>query len=171
MNDSSAPSSNVRDRYYQLQQYLGIDLSELEDAFMKTPRVLQDAAELAARADFVHSVAKHTLEIVKAEAGARIRAVLVGGKEPSEARIAASVPLDEEVKQAFRAIDDAAYEADICTALHKSLHEQVYLLNKAADMVLAGFITPTSINEHRRAQIHAVRTAMNSRGPIARPSD
>jgi hypothetical protein len=170
MNDNSETTVSIRDRYYQLQRYLGIDLNELEDAFMTTPRVLQDAAELAARADNAHSVTKHTLEIVKAEAGARVRAVLIGGKEPSEARIAASIPLDDEVKQAFRALDAAAYEADICTALAKNLHDQVFLLNKAADMVLAGFITPRSIDEHRRAQIHAVRTTM-SRGHIGRPSD
>lgn len=172
-------ANDLIDRYYELRQHLGIDLLDLEHAFMVTPRVIQDAAELAAKADNVKNVAKHTLDIVKAEAGERIRSpARPGGRDLSEARVAAVLPLDPQVQEARRLYDNATYEADLCTALHQSLRDQSFLLSKTAEMVIAGFISPTTAHEHRREEIVAaraaaagVRASQDNRGKgLARPT-
>jgi hypothetical protein len=163
--------SDLIDRYYELRQHLGIDMMELEHAFMITPTAIQDAAELAAKANNAQAAAKHTVDIVKAEASERIRSQPIHGKDPSEARIASIIPLDHEVQEAWRQLATATYESDICDALYQSLREQGFLLSKTADLVIAGFISPTTVHEQRRAEIHAARVAANNKSKnLARPS-
>lgn len=162
-------NGDLMEEYNRLRFYLGIDLMDLEQAFMTTPRILQDAGELAAAADAVENLTKHALEVTRAETADRLRqsASASSGRELSEARINSLLPLHEEVREAVRAYDDAIRQAQICQALYKSLEVQSRLLTKAADMLISGFITPTSIHDARRAEINRVR---RREGQLGRPT-
>jgi len=176
--ESDTQSALLR-RYYDLRTYLGIDLLELDRAYMQTPRILQEAGELSAEADATEMTARHTYDIIKAEAGARIRSVLVAGKEPSEARIDKLLPLEPEVQDARVAHDKARYEAQICQILYRSLDTQSRILGKASDMVMGGYVSPSAAyardqrhSDIRRAQVEAdAQTREKERHGISRPTD
>lgn len=158
--------SEIVKRYYELREHLGFDLTDLDHAFMVTPRILEEAGELVAQADKVENVAKHVWEIVKAEAGERLRANGI----TTEARIASMLAAEDDVQDARRAYDLAVFEAKVCASLHRALDTQSRLLMKAADMIVAGYLSPTAINAQRRAEIRAARTAADGeRRALARP--
>jgi hypothetical protein len=150
-------ASPILRRYYDLRQYLGIDLLELDKAFNETPKMFQQAGELAADADANENAAKHALDVIRAEAGERIRSVAIHGKDPSEARIASLLPLDGDVQEARTALDNTRYESQVCTALYKSLEVQSRLLSKASDMVLSSYMSPSVVLDQRRAEIRKAR--------------
>jgi hypothetical protein len=160
MPEDQGTASPILRRYYELREYLGIDLMAIDVAYMQTPRILQDAGELAAEADRNEGAAKHTLDIVKAGAGERIRQSPVNGRPPSEERIKALLSLQEDVQAAQSALNQAHYESQVCTALFKSLDTQASrLLPKVSDMVTVGFISPTAAYEGRRREIREARVA------------
>ena len=149
----------IREKYYRLADHLGLDLLDMEGGFMRTPRVLQDAGELAAKADEASNLARHALDIAVATVADRLRQVPVNGKEPSQARIESMVPLDPDVQHARNAHAAAIYDAKICSALFESFKQQAFLLTKAADMVVAGYITPAALNNQLRGEIRRARVA------------
>jgi hypothetical protein len=154
--------SPLMDRYRDLEKHLGIDMTDLEHAFMATPRILQEAGELAAKADEYKVLAKYAIEVASAEAAQRIREVQVPnyqGKmaEPSQNRIDSQLPLCEEVQQAHRLYARASYEAEVCASLHEAFAHQSRLLSKTADMVVSGFITPGVLQDQRRADYQRAR--------------
>jgi hypothetical protein len=162
------PDSPIIARYNELRHYLGLellDMLELERAYMQTPRIIEEAGQLAASADKTENDAKHNLDIAKAAAGERIRSIPVAGREPSEARVTSLLPLEPDVQEARNILDQARYEAQVCESLYKALETQSRLLAKATDMVLSGYITPTAAYEDRRAEVRQARIANN----IARP--
>jgi hypothetical protein len=155
-------------KYYKLRRHLGVDLIELDHAFMVTPTILQDVGELAAEANRDEAVAKHNLDIAKGEAAERLRATRVG---ISEARLSTMVPLDDDVKSARQAVELAMFESSICTALYKSFEAQWRMVNKAADMIIAGYVNPEQAHMQRRAEINqARRAAQTLEKPLVRPS-
>lgn len=157
-------------KYYELRRHLGIDLLELDHAFMVTPTILQSAGELAAEADRDEAVAKHNFDIAKGEAGERLRAVRAG---ISEARLATLVPLDNEVKSARKAVELATFESSICTSLYKAFDAQWRMVNKAVDMIAAGYVNPEQAHLQRRAEINRARRAAQTDAPmkpLVRPS-
>jgi DNA polymerase III delta prime subunit len=146
---------------------------EIDRAYMETGKILQQAGELAAEADAQESAAKHTLDIIKAEASERLRAIPVGGKDPSEARIASLLPMEQDVQDAREAFDRSHYEAQVCETLYKSLADQSRLLTKASDMIMGGYISPSAAYEDRRNEIRRARVAADREGQerIGRPTD
>jgi hypothetical protein len=160
-NDASAQSDIIK-RYYQLRTYLGINLLDLDRAYMETPRIIQDAVELAAEAAANENSADHILDVLMSEASSRIRAVPVAGKEPSEARIKSLLPLEQDVMDARTALEKARYEAQLCTGLFRSFESQARLLGKASDMVIAGYITPSAAINKQRDEIRQARVAQDN---------
>jgi hypothetical protein len=154
------PESLILRRYYDLRQHLGFgDPMDLDRAFLVTVPILEEAGRLAAEANAIENAAKHTLDIIKAEAGVRIRSIPISGKDPSEARIVAQLPLELDVQEARSALDVAHYEAEVCQSLCKAFEAQARLLGKASDMALKGFVSPDHQYEKRRAEVREARVA------------
>jgi len=147
----------ILERYKKLSQYVGLNLLDLEHCFQVTPNAIQEAGELVAAADMIRDQAKNAVLVAMAEAGERMRLVLVGGKEPSQVKIDSMMPLDPEVQAAKQVVSTSTYEADLCAALFRALETQARLLGKAADMVVSGYLTPTALNDQRRAQANDER--------------
>jgi hypothetical protein len=158
-DDPIVKPDTILTRYQRLSKYVGLDLLDLERCFMVTPNALQEAGELVAAADQVKNETRDVLAVAVAAAADRQRQVLIGGKEPSQARIDSLIPLDRDVMIAKKALSDATYEADLCQVLFRSLEVQSRLLGKAADMVVAGYLSPTVLQDQARAGLRAARIA------------
>jgi hypothetical protein len=175
MPEDESPDSPILLRYYDLRQYMGLDLLNLDRAYMETSKILQEAGELAAKADYIENASRHTLDIIRAEASARLRTILIHGKEPSEARIAAMLPLETDVQDAREALDKARYEAAACSSLYKSLEAQSRLLGKASDMVMSSYYAPTAAYaDKRRVEMRdtkVIERKQPSEKQVGRPVD
>jgi len=157
----SDAGSSILDQHHKLSRYVGLDLLDMEEMFMRTPRIHQQAGELAVQAEQIKAIAKHNLELAIATAAAELREVPVDGPRgrgtPSEARIDSMVVLDEKVRQAQEALIAATAEAGVCTVLYRTLGEQSRLLAKAADMVTSGYLNPVDLHNQRRAEYRRAR--------------
>ena len=163
-------SNEILERYERLRQYLGLDIRDLENQFIRVPRIQQEAAELAAAANQVVEFAKYNLKLAEAQAAAHIREVPVHGKEPSQARIDSMVPLDPEVQAAQKAVIVATNEAQHCSGLVKSFDSQSWLLRKASDLASTGYFSPSQLREQRRQELRdANRENARKEGNVARP--
>ena len=72
------------------------------------------------------------------------------------------------------ALDDASYEAQVCTVLFRSMETQSRLLTKASDMVISGLISPDAALDARRRDMRQARMASRPQpqeAPIGRPVD
>ncbi|MBO0736277.1 MAG: hypothetical protein J2P48_06875 [Alphaproteobacteria bacterium] len=170
MSEDEPGDSHLLERCYNLRNHLGLDLAELENAFMATPGILQQAGELVAEADEVVNTCRHELDIAKAEAAERYRDSGV----TVEARISSMIPLDSTVRLCNRRLINARFEMEVCDSLYKALEVQSRLLSRAADMIVSGYISPTVINERRRAEIRRAREEEKSdsvyRNRVGRPT-
>lgn len=175
MSETDTTSPILR-RYYGLREFLGLALEEhrLNEIFEQMIQYYADAGKLAADADAEETAARHTYDVVKADASSRLRSCLVAGKEPSEARITALLPLEKDVQAARALYDQAKYEAQVCDTLYKSYDAQSRLLGKASDRATSRYLSPTAAYEKDRADLHEARIANEERlhgGPIGRPTD
>jgi hypothetical protein len=166
-----AESASLVERYERLRRYVGLDLLDIEGMFMQTPRLVEDAAELAARADQAENIAKHNYDLAVAEASDRIRQPWVvqntaQGRIDSELKI--MVPMCPDVVEARRTHTNSIYFAKACEGLFTTLKEQSRLLGKAADMVNSGYIKPSTLLARSRA---AGRQAYEQRETIQRPRE
>jgi len=144
---------NLR-QYERLKRSLPLDQLRIDEEIMELPMLMQEAAELAASLREEERTAIHDYEIAKSEAAQRLRSTTdEKGKAPSEASISSRLNAEVDVQNARRDVEQTKYDADVATALASNLHEKRYTLLKFADMMLAGFITPTSINRDERAAL------------------
>lgn len=141
MSDEHDP---ILRRFYALRENLEVDITDLDRAYMITPRNIEEAGELSAKADHAENICRHTYEIIKCEAALRLRQHLVAGKEPSEARIEKLLPLEPEVQEARNALDLAKHTAQVCGVLFKTFEIQSRLLGKAADMRVSSYLSPSA---------------------------
>jgi len=148
---------NYPDPYLSLRAQLGIDLLALDDELMKMPQLVQDAAELAAEANDDANAAALAYEVCKAEAGLRIRESAPHSERVTEASIERQLPLDPEVQDARVAADQAKTYAGLVHALVQSLRTKSTLLQKASELVIAGYITPNAAYQRRREEMAAQR--------------
>ena len=142
---------------------------DLEGDFTKTPRILEEVAELAARAEEAKNIAKHNLDIAVAEASDRIRQPWLA-QGAAQTRIDSDlrilVPLAPEVRAAREDYTATIRDADLCAGLFTTIKDQSRLLGKAADMLCSGYINPATLNDQRRAEI---RRATNAQERVRRP--
>lgn len=142
----------TRKRYDELTQKLLISLLEIDKELMHGAQLVQQCAELSADANSQEQEAKLTLDIVTAEASARLRIHEEGKKARSETQIQSELPLEEDVQAARMEYDTAKHLASICSSLVGSMREKARLIGKACDMTVAGYITPSSY-QPRRTQL------------------
>ena len=135
--------------YEDLKNRLELNILEIDHELMSLPALVQEAAELSTMASADEHAARHALDVVTAEAASRLRAQDEGKKVRSETQIASEIALDEEVQIARKAYDDSRLDAARASALFNSMREKGRLIGKAADLIVAGFITPSSYSARR----------------------
>jgi len=143
------------DAYLALKAQLSVDLMDIDNELMKMPQLVQDAAELAAEASDDENVSHLAYDVMKAEAGMRLREEATD--RITEAAIERQLPLDEGVQEARMAYENAVTYAKLCTALVNALRTKSSLLQKASDLIIAGYITPSAAYERRREAINSQR--------------
>jgi hypothetical protein len=81
----------------------------------------------------------------------------VENEKISEAAIERSLPLDTDVQEARTALNRAKSYTKLCEDLVRSLRVKSSSLQKACDLVVSGYITPSVAYERRRGDIGAAR--------------
>lgn len=165
-------------KYYELRQYLGFGFPDLDQQFERSTPIMEEAGHLAAEAEAIEMTARHTYEVIRAEAADRLRSHLVAGKEPSEARIDKLLPLEQDVQESRVAYEKARRDTAVCNVLFRSLEMQTRLLPKASDLVLAAWKAPSAGYILRLQEISEARfadqaaRAREREGPeIGRPTE
>lgn len=154
-------------RYRRLRARLAIDYNKLDDEIAEAAMLIQEAAEGAADALRKRDGAKHTLDVVSA----KTRRVLASGEEKmTEKALDAALQVTRTVREAQVAYDDAKLVAALWSALADSLRDKASLLRRAAELIVAGFMTPTTIYEDRRRDMAAQRRAAASEATRPEPS-
>lgn len=147
-------TSSYPDTYHALRAQLPIDIGDLDNDLMKMPQLVQDAAELAIAAADEENACQLALDVIKAQVGQQLREQQ---EKITEAAIERSLPLFEEVQDARVAVNHAKTYAKLCDDLVRSLRTKSSLLQKASDLIIAGYITPAAAYERRRAAINDAR--------------
>jgi hypothetical protein len=142
--------------YQALCAQLPIDLMNLGEELMRMPQLVQDAAELASLASNEESACLMAVDIIKAETGQQLRQE---NEKITEAAIERSLPLFADVLEARTAYNHAKTYAKLCEDLVRSLRTKSMLLQKAGDLIVAGYITPAAIYQRRRDDLNAARQA------------
>jgi hypothetical protein len=143
------------DSYEQLRSRLAIDLMNIDDELMRMPSLVQDAAELAAAASDAENETHLVYDISKAQFALRVRSE--GHERVTEASIDRQAPLDPAVQAARQDYEHARTYASLCGSLVSSLRTKSSLLQKASDLMVAGFVTPSSAYERERGTIRRAR--------------
>lgn len=154
-------------KYDELNAALKIDILRIDQELIVMAQRIQAASELSIDASDDEHAAKMAYDIATAEASARLRSVVsAAGKPRSEAQIATEVPLDEMVQAARAELDMARNTASKAKALASSMMEKSQLVRKACDMIVAGFITPSSFSPKRAAMLQPRAVQASERGMI-----
>lgn len=155
--------------YAALKEQLQIDPLRLSEELMGQPMLVQTAAEHAAEAIQRRDEHKFRLVVAQADAARLMRGNPDdNGKAPSEAAIASRLPLHASVQAAQTALDEAQRTAAVWMALVDSFREKGSALRRTSEMLLAGFMSPNSAHEARRAEIREASAKVMSDGPRLR---
>jgi hypothetical protein len=143
----AADTLDTSEEYLALRSQLPIDFADLDNEVMKMPALVQDASELAVAAMNDENACLLAYDIIKAEIGQQLRAAQ---ERITEAAIERSLPLYEQVLEARSAYNHAKTYARLCDDLVKALRGKSTLLQKASDLIIAGYITPAATYRRRR---------------------
>jgi DNA polymerase III delta prime subunit len=129
---------------------LEVNLLRIDQELAHNQQVVQDTGELTAELDREEGAAKHALEVVQAEAARGMRRA---DDKISEARVKSELPLDEEVQRAQSTYLGAMYDAQLAKSLHRAMVDKSRSIAKACDMIVSGFISPSSYSPERRKRL------------------
>jgi hypothetical protein len=141
--------------YDALKAKLPIDLLRLDSDLTELPQLVQEAAEQAA--DLLNELnsADHELDVAKAQAAADIRAAFEGSKAPSETQISSVIELNPNVQAARVKLNEARFQSKKANDMVSSFRDKSRLIGKCADMIVSGFITPSSV--YRKEKEHMAK--------------
>lgn len=137
--------SDFSEMYLNLKKKLTIDLLRIDDEIMELPSTIQEASEYATEMLDGLATADHCLDIARAMAANKLRQVPDGTKSPSETQIASMIELDDDVKEARILVNEAKHNSRLANDLVSNLREKSHHIRKAADLIVAGYITPNAI--------------------------
>ena len=135
--------------YERLKARLSIDLLRVSQEVSESPAVLQECVELAIAVECEELAARLALDVITAEAAARLREPEEGRKARSETQIASELAMLEDVQAARAAYDQSKLDSKRFNSLVASMRDKVRLVGKAADMTVAGFVAPSSYTGQR----------------------
>jgi hypothetical protein len=143
---------HAEQQYRELKARLVIDILQIDQELIRLPPDTQEVAEYCAQALQLRDACAHALELDKALAGTRMREA---EEQIAQNRVQAQIPLDNRVQISQQALDEAKFDVALWQALLKAYEEKGSSLRRICDMMLAGFLTPSSIQADARAQIRA----------------
>lgn len=146
--------------YDSLQAHLRIDPLRLTEEVVELPQYQQEASEGAAAAQLTRDDAKDTLAHVTAEAADALRNRGTGDKQPSEATINSKVQLNRDVQQAQAELRAAEYDLALWQAMASAFRAKMTSIRIIADLIQAGYTTPTSLYSDRRTNLAKHRRAV-----------
>jgi hypothetical protein len=132
----------LQTQYNRLKARLRIDEFDMDRELMEQGALVQDASELANELRETASELKHAYDIIKAEASMRIRRATE--KPPTDTTVATLVILEKDVQDARAQTERAELDAALAAALAGAFHDRRYMLTKRSDLIVCGFITPSS---------------------------
>lgn len=135
--------------YDRLRERLRIDYLRIDEEVASMSQLIQEAAELSVAASDAEAAAKATLEVVSAEAAARLRAVGHGEKAKSDTQISRELPLEDDVQEAQLFLARARTDAALWKVLVGSMQDKSQILRKGCELIISGFITPSSYRPGR----------------------
>ena len=138
------------EKYDALKLRLTIDLLRIDQEIAQMPQLVQEAGELAAASNDEENASRLALDVIRTEAAARLREVESGSKPRSETMIDSMLNGEEDVQAARVAYDAARLQSSRWNNLLSAMREKSRLLGKAADLTVAGYITPSSYAPGRR---------------------
>jgi hypothetical protein len=138
--------------YERLRVRLDVDKLRLTEELMELPQWQVDAGEATAEATRTRDEAKDLVDYTKAEAAANIREedANAGGKPRSEKQIESEVLLDRDVREALSLLRQADYDVSLWRAVHDGFRTKSSSIRTIADLIQAGYTTPSAIFEERR---------------------
>jgi hypothetical protein len=146
-------SPHNQEDYDRLRALLKIDWLRVDQEVAGMAQLIQETAEYSIRASEEEAAAKSVLEIVTAEASARLRIPVDPKEKPkSDAQIGRELPLERDVQEAQISVVTAHTDAALWRALVNSMQDKSQILRKGCNLIVAGFITPTSYSP-RRAEL------------------
>ena len=141
--------------YNRLKAKLRINMNQLDQELIELAPDTQSVAEYCAEAIQLRDAAKGDVDNAKAHAANVLRNG--ADKKPTEAQIATDVLLQDSVIEAQTSFDTLKYDAALWQALVGSFGEKGSALRRICEMIMAGYITATSVNEGNRAALNKAR--------------
>ncbi len=152
---------HAKQAYDELKQKLLIDEMQLDQELMQFPMDLQTVSEFCAEAIQLREASKRDLELTKALASVKLRN---DDDRISEAKILSLLPLDQELQEAQDRFNDATYDAALWQSLVTSYSEKGTSVRRICEMMLAGYLTPSSVYEQRKEEMNRQRAALRPNG-------
>jgi hypothetical protein len=138
--------------YDRIHASLHIDILEIDREVTELPMILQEAVELAAELKDYERQADHELDILTAKVSAKLRQV-GDAKAPTESAIKLALAADPEIQKARDGLSQMSYDAELASGLVNTLRDKSRLVMKTADMIVSGFITPSSAYTRQRKEL------------------
>lgn len=157
--------SNEED-YMRLRARLIIDPLMLDDELIHMPMLIMEASEHAMNAIHKRDEAKAVLEWTRANVAASLRADT--SVKRTDASVAADIQLDADYGRAQDELLAWGHDASLWQALVDALREKSRSLNKTADLMLSGYLTPSAAQAERRGAIAEKRQELRQKRTIAR---
>jgi len=151
MGEDQEPTFKT-EKYRWLKQRIGLDLLFIDQDIMELPILLQEAGEITATALERRESAKADLETQEAVVANRLRRDEYNGKK-SETAIASLVPLDEDYQRIQKDLSEARLDASLWTGMVDSIRTKSTMIKVAVDLLIAGYITQSSLQGKRRADL------------------
>lgn len=155
------------ERYEHLRRQLAVDPLRLTEELVELPPLQQEAGEHAADATRDRDECKDAVEVAKAIAAADLRAYDAEHnlKQRSETQIDKEIMLDSNVIEALTSLREAEHAMALWRSVSDGVRTKTTSIRTIADLVQAGYTTPSSLYDKRRDEIYRARTATSRERP------
>lgn len=150
--------------YLRLRGQINIDQMQIAEELLQSADLIMTCAEHCAMAMAERDVKAADLKVVAAKQAASYRKRLVGGKARSETEIKSLVEGDDAVAAATEEYETARLSAALWSALVNAAQAKHSALKRAAEMIVTGYLTTTSITNNRRREVSDVRNRRRGAG-------
>jgi hypothetical protein len=147
----------AEERYNELRQALDVDLLNIDAHLIRQPQQQMEASEFAAEAASEYASADAAYKTILADAANRLRRA--GDKKPPESQLAMDVLLEEDVMDAESVRLQLRLDLDKWRALVDALKSKASIMKTSADLINSGYLSPKSIIDKGRENMHRERAA------------
>jgi hypothetical protein len=161
------PNPSAQDKLYvRLKSRLTIDTMQLDQELIELPQMLSDAGEATAYCIAARDVAKNELDINMSIAADRLRQQPItdsDGKEKrrSEKQIETEIMSIQIVKDAHHRLEEAKLDLALWQSLVDGIRAKQSSIKTVSDLMISGYLAPSSITANRRAELRGGPQATN----------